>query len=441
MADVRTGASGEWFVSVELHTVTRAAPPGWSVGRPVPSPSADLLRRAQGRGLLVAVVASDRSFYGSEFVDLVDTWLECDSRDDRSILRAIAGLSGPVRAVTSLVDTFVGPAARVAAALGLVGTDPQAPALVRDKAAARRALAVSGVADVRWGVGDAHDPAIESPIGYPCVAKPVDGAASWDVELVADREQTLSLARRHAARSYPRGVTPQHRLLFEEYVPGPLFSAEGIVGPGGRPYILGWSSRVMGRPPSFAELALTFSTDEPTRGANHFVVEVLAALGYDFGPFHLEVILGPEGLRLVELNPRFVGSGAHVCLELVLGVSPLELLLTQLLDEPLPTTVPSGAATQMYVVAAAEGLVSRTAAPYGLAGLPGIAAAASFASVGDRVVAATSSSDYLGWVISVGSDPDDAVARAGAGVNVLTPVVVGLEEAPHVSVGAEAGHA
>lgn len=415
-------AEQRWFVSVELHVMTAPGPRGWVTGRPVHGPSEEMLQLVRERGIRTAVLASDRAFYGTELDHLVDLWVNCDTRDHVDITAQAAALPGRVVALTSLVDSFVGLAARAAFELGVSGPTPGSPALRRDKSVARQSLASAGVPDVAWAVCDAHESNIDSPIGYPCIAKPVDGASSWDVELVHDSAQTRALAGRHAARTYPRGVHAQHKLLFEEYVEGPLFSAEGVVGRDGKPQILGWSSRIMTDPPHFAELAITFSTEQPCPDANAFAGRVLEALGYDFGPFHLEFILGRDGLRLVELNARLVGSGAHFCLEQVLGTSAMELVVRHLLDEPWPLLRSDGAATQMYVVPEHDGVI--TAAPEIGPGwaLAGLLAATMFVGPGDRVEAgARSSSDYIGWVISRGQDETESITRAKQAVAAVTP--------------------
>ncbi len=413
-----------WFVSLELHVMSAPGRHGWLTGNQVCGPSEEMLRRVRDRGILTAVLVADRAFYGTELDGLVDRWEVCDTRDATVIQARVAALPGQVVALTSLVDSFVGLAAHAAAEIGIGGPTPASPALTRDKSVGRQALDQAGVPDVLWAVCDANDPDIDSPIGYPCVAKPVDGASSWDVELVWDTTQTRELARRHSVRAYPRGVRPQHRLLFEEYVEGPLFSAEGIVDREGNPQILGWSSRIMSDPPHFAELAITFSATPPCAGADAFVRQVLEALGYNSGPFHLELILGEHGLRVVELNPRLIGSGAHYCLERVLGVSAMELVVRNLLNEPWPLFHADGTATQMYIVSDLGGVIDSAPRSNSVTSVPGLVAASMFVGVGDSVQAgARSSSDYIGWVITEGRDEGESVARARAAVAAMTPSI------------------
>jgi biotin carboxylase len=422
----------QWFVSVELHTSSSA---GSIHGEPIMGPSAEMLHRARSRGLTTAVLVADRSFYGTDLDGLVDRWVVCDTRRPADIRSSAEALPGRLVALTSLVDTFVGPTSVAARELGLPGPTPGTAALARDKSLARAAVAASGIQDIEWSVMNADDPDLDSPLGYPVIVKPVDGAASWDVELVKDQMQARALAARHLARKYPRGVEPQRRLLFEEFVPGPLYSAEGMVDASGAVRVLGWSSRIITDPPYFAELAVTFAREEPFSGADQYAVTLLRALGYDFGPFHLEVILGPQGPRLVELNPRLIGSGAHKCVEEVVGRSAVDLVVDQLLGERWDhdfTPRAGRSATQMYFVPAESGTVSVLPDGSLMMDWNGVVAAASQVKVGDTLSPAVcSSSDYLGWVITRGRDRADSEAVARTVLRAWQQAVSG--ELTHVS--------
>ena len=266
-----------------------------------------MLQAARRRGLRTAVLAADRVLYGHVYDDLVDAWLVTDTSDARAASTAITALDGEVAAVTSSVDSFVRVAARVARRRGLRGPDPEGAGIGRDKARARQALADADIPDIRWATLPARLEDIASPIGYPCVVKPVDGVASWDVALVTSDQEVQSLARRHLRREYGRNVRPRRRLLFEEFFDGPLYSAEGFTGPDGV-RILGYSDRVMSPPPHFIELAVRFASTPPFPDARAFVESCLKALGYDFGAFHLEFILTPAGPGWSSLTP---GSSAQ----------------------------------------------------------------------------------------------------------------------------------
>ncbi|NEE42773.1 ATP-grasp domain-containing protein, partial [Streptomyces sp. SID7982] len=313
--------SKTWIVSIEMHTLPGGGRGALYAGIPVQAPCRTQLEAARRLGHLTAVVVSDRESYGTQYDDVVDAWLITHTQDPATIVHVLKSLHGEIAAVYSSVDSFVRIAAEVAAKLQLRGPATLGPGIARDKATARAALAEAGVPDIRWGVKSAFDEDLDSPIGYPCVVKPVDGASSWDVALVRDEKAVRELAARHLSRAYGRRVRPQRRLLFEEVLEGPLLSAEGFVDERGV-HVIGYSDRVMSAPPHFVELAVRFSTERPFPEADTYVATTLSALDYDFGAFHLEFILTTDGPRLVELNPRMVGAGVQHAMSHIMGAPP-----------------------------------------------------------------------------------------------------------------------
>lgn len=416
--------STRWFVAIELHVFLGAAGRAHVRGESFLPPGPAALAAAKRRGLRTAVAAHDRAYYGEAHDHLVDAWVETDTRDALTVARAVHELPGEVAAVHSFVDTFVGTAAAVNRLLGLPGADPLAPGLARNKAVARRSLTEAGVESVRFGTARVEDDPLTSPIGYPCIAKPVDGAASWDVRLVENDADVHRLAEEHAARVYGRGVRPRGELVFEEYLSGPLWSVEGWVSDG-EVEIFGWTNREQAEPPDFAELSFGFAADEPTVGADGWARATLAALGYDLGPFHLEAILTPQGLRLLELNPRLVGCGAHPCISLVCGVDVVDHVVGRILGERSPLPRRQGAATARLVTTAVSGQVVAVEGLDDLAGSAGFVGGLVGVDAGDTVESGLrSNAAHLGYVLTVGRDRSEADHRATEAAARVTIVVV-----------------
>ncbi|MFZ5870319.1 MAG: ATP-grasp domain-containing protein [Actinomycetota bacterium] len=364
-----------------------------------------------------------RDYYAADLNELVDEWLPCDTRDPVAVGRAVAELPGQVAAVHSFVDTFVGTAAAVNRLLGLRGADPLAPGLARNKAVARAALERVGLDPVRYGTLAVDADELRSPIGYPCIAKPVDGAASWDVRLVDDDAEVVALARAHASRDYGRGVRQRGELIFEEYLHGPLWSVEGWVADG-IVDVFGWTDRVQASPPDFAELSFGFAGDPPCPDASSWAERTLAALGYDFGPFHLEVILTQDGLRLLELNPRLVGCGAHSCLSLASGVDVVDHVVGRLLGDEVPPVRATCAATAHMIVSGRSGVLKEVRGTETMITHPGFVGALLTVSPGDALDNTLSSNAaHLGYVIAEGKDRPQANQRAREAAETLELVV------------------
>jgi biotin carboxylase len=423
----------QWFVVVEVLLRPGAARPEFGVGERLDAPGVALLEAARSRGLATAVLAADRACYGEELDWLVDRWIECDTGDAAAIVAAARALEGRVAAVTSSVDGLAGAAAAAARTLGLRGATPGAPVLADDRRTLHRALAAAGLAGVAWGEVPATTARPGSPLGYPCVVQPVDGAAGWDVALVSDDRELQQLAARHLARnSYGRGPRPAYRLVAEEYVPGPRHGADGFVGDGG-PLVLAWSEGVTTPPPHVADLVRTWTTRPPTPEAAGWVRSWLAAAGPDFGPFHLEFVLGPAGPRLVVLTPTLARDGAHTCVDLVSGVDTADLVVARLLGEPdvaRRRPAAAGASTLMRLDSQVAGRVRSVSGVRGVAGIPGLVVAEVFADVGSRSDPADCGRHRLGHVLTVGQTPEQSQRRAAAALDGIQVAIDELELLP-----------
>ncbi|MEU7058200.1 ATP-grasp domain-containing protein [Streptomyces sp. NPDC046197] len=409
-----------WVVFVELHTLPGGGRGQLCAGAVVVAPCRAQLEAAKRLGFRTAVAISDRASYGSQFDDVVDAWLLTNTTDAVGVTRILNVLHGEIVAVFSSVDSFVRIAAAVAAKLGVAGPQPLGAGIARDKAVARAALASARVPDIRWGVKSAHDDDLDSPIGYPCIVKPVDGASSWDVVLAQDVHAVRDVAARHLQRVYGRRVRPQHKLLFEEVLVGPLLSAEGFID-SREVRIIGYSDRVLSVPPRFVELAVRFAADLPFDGADLYVAETLAALEYDFGAFHLEFILTSDGPRLVELNPRFVGAGVQQAIKELTGVPPAELLMAKLTGSPVPQFACEGAVTELYLTAPSSGRLRGVRGLDEAVAIKGCRAAGLYVALGDEVSSKVeSNSQYIGYVNAVGDNREESYATASEAASCIS---------------------
>ena len=97
--------------------------------------------------------------------------------DADAVVRAVRGLDTPADAVLTLSEPHLPAVTTAATRLGLPADDPETVALVRDKHRVRERLAEAGVPQPAFrharSIGEALAAAEE--IGYPVVAKPVDG--------------------------------------------------------------------------------------------------------------------------------------------------------------------------------------------------------------------------------------------------------------------------
>ncbi|SEL55389.1 Biotin carboxylase [Blastococcus sp. DSM 46786] len=413
-----------WFVSVEVQVRATAARPELAAGERLDAAGVAVLERARSRGLRTAVLTRDREGYGEDLDWAVDRWVDCDTADALAIIGAVHPLGGTVAAVTSTVARFSGPAAVAARTLGLRGPTPGSPTLAGNRGALRRALAAAGLADVRWAEVAADAPDLTSPVGYPCVVRPVAGGGGGDAALVSDDRELREVAARHLARSDRRWEgLPRLRLVVEEHVPGPRFGADGFSGDGDH-VVLAWSEIVTTPPPQHDHLVSTATTRPPVPHAVGWVRCWLAAVGHDTGPFHLEFVLGPAGPRLADVATGLAGDGAHTCVDQVSGIDTADLVVARLLGEPPAGPARAGVAgacTQMNLTAHAIGRVRAVAGVRDTGAIPGLVVAEVLTDVGRT----TGPAERLAQVMTVGETPEQSRRRAAA---VLDAIHVGVDD-------------
>jgi carbamoylphosphate synthase large subunit len=257
-------------------------------------------------------------------VDVVETF------DMAKILRVVEGRTDYV-AVLTFDEMRVVQAALVGQYLGVPHNPmPAAMVRVRYKDQLRQALA-----DTRWAVRHEAVPltAATSPIGYPCVVKPVDEAGSVGVTLchnVADFERALDLLRALTAGPNRRGYHPLPVALVEEVLPGEEFSAEMVWSATRNDWeLIGFTTKDLSDR-SAAEVGHCFP--------HHFAPELeerigaelrgcLKHLGLRDTLVHAEFRLSGEQFSLIEVNPRPAGNRIDDLVNYATGVSLVELHL------------------------------------------------------------------------------------------------------------------
>ncbi|MGY2004515.1 hypothetical protein [Blastococcus sp. SYSU DS1024] len=404
-----------WFVSVEIQVRPSAARPEFAAGERLDAAGVALLERARFRGLRTAVLTADRCSYGEELDWLVDRWVDCDTGDARAVAAAVRSLPGEVAVLTGSAPGAVRPAAVAARALGLRGPHPRSPVVTGDAVALRTALAAAGVADGRWAEVRAGDPELTSPVGYPCTVEPVDGAGARLGPVHDDGELRVLAAR----ACCPRGGRSAPRLVIGEHVAGDRYAADGHVDRG-VPTVHAWSEVLTTPPPHSAGLLLTATARPPSAEAVAFVGAVLAAAGYDLGPFHLEFVLGPSGPRLAGLVPRLADAGSHACVDQVSGIDGADLAVARLLGRQGPARQRAAAAsTQLFLGSHAAGRVRAVSGLPDVGCIPGLVVAEVFADVGGTAEPATCGRAHLGHVVTVGDTPEQSRRRAAAALDAI----------------------
>ncbi|MFJ6797294.1 ATP-grasp domain-containing protein [Streptomyces sp. NPDC091268] len=301
------------------------------VVEPASSGGATLIGVAAEMGLRVVVATADAG--DRRLSDAVraaaDSVLTVETNDQAALEAAVLALhrAEPFEAVLPGSDIYVTATARVAAALDLPGLPVATVDRVRDKSVMRAAVAQAGLRTPRFAQAttDAELSAAADQVGFPCVLKPVACSGSIHVSRADDLDQLSAAFQRLVTDPEPdMGKLHEHRVLVEEYVQGPEFSADGYVLESGEVTVVALSRTLLGPEPDFVELGhLTpaLVDDTTLKSVEAYVGDVVRAVGITSGPFHCELRLAADGPVLIEIGARLPGDRIVELLRLVTGVS------------------------------------------------------------------------------------------------------------------------
>ncbi|MFF6995115.1 ATP-grasp domain-containing protein [Streptomyces sp. NPDC008313] len=241
----------------------------------------------------------------------------------------------PVDGFVATVDALVVPVAWIAEEIGVPFTDARAAEAAKQKNRCREILAAAGIDSTRHAVVTDFEEAaaFAASTGYPVVVKPARGSGSEGVHVVADEDRLREVLGQVAADgSHQAGV------LVEEYLSGRFVSAElGLAR--GRFLRLAVSERSTWHRHEALETGTTIPAG--ISAADHdrvmeFAEAVVGAVGLGLGVFHVEIMLGDDGTpRLIELNPRLMGSCLPNLFRLAGGADIFDLLVRIHLNEEI----------------------------------------------------------------------------------------------------------
>lgn len=326
----------------------------------------------------------------------------------RTVRSAIA--PGTVRGMLSAYDGTLISAARAARSLGLPCPSVAGLERARDKHATRVWSERAGLRTPPFALMSGAEQAGEvvRKVGLPAIIKPLNGTASHCVRKV---ESTVELAQMYlelAARvgaTFPRhyqrqfvtfGVDgrfdPRRTFLVERFVPGAEYSADIIVRQGQVECVV-LLEKFLVDPVNFYEYGFAWPPAAPAareRAIRGLIEATVHTLGVDNAIAHVEVIDGPDGPVIVEVNAGRLGG-------LLIGPMAWHATGINLAEEQLSLALGEGPAARERRgdVAPIAGLTvflphaGRVDAVHGadqVAGLPGVSEVMPMCAVGDEVL-------------------------------------------------------
>ncbi|WP_417764769.1 ATP-grasp domain-containing protein [Shewanella chilikensis] len=308
--------------------------------------------------------------------------------------------------------------ATLTTALDLPGLSLESAHLVADKLAMKQRLHESGIPIPKFEpVASCKEVmAAAEYVGLPLVIKPVDSRGARGV-LLLDHPEQFEWAFHTAQKESPTG-----RVMVEEYLPGPQISTETLIDDG-RCHTLGFSDRnyewLEKTRPYIIENggdAPTSLTDAQQRDVVDTVERAALALGIHRGVAKGDMVLTPEGAKVIEIAGRLSGGYFSTTqIPLFTGVPFIEMAIRLALGEHLP---PEAVVPRQQQAVAIRYLDLPAGTLTSLDGIdnansaPGVHMLKLFVEAGDTLTAVENHTQRAGFVITTGADKLQAIERA-----------------------------
>jgi biotin carboxylase len=366
-----------------------------------------LLEAAAARGLYTIAVDRDPSAPGFRHA----TRRAIVSTEDELNVERLADAERVDGLVSPGSDWPVAVAARVAAKLALPHPlTPQAAQLATSKLRQRERLAETGVPQPAYAICRDLDEARAAvrDLGLPCVVKAPDRQGQRGLSLVA-ADAELAPAVESAVAASRAGIC-----LVEELVEGPEVTVNAFVGSSFVPLTV--TDRVVAEPPAFGVALAHVWPSEHAGAAADVAQAAAAALGIEDGPVYVQLRVGPDGPKVVELAAR-VGGGhdAELC-RAALGVDLNALTIAAALGEDVGPVEPEpqvGGACIRFLVGP-PGLLGSVEGVEEAAALPGVEWVRVYRDAGYVLVPLRRGADRAGAVLATGATREQAMERADA---------------------------
>ena len=359
-----------------------------------------LHRAAREQGLYVIACDRDPTAVGFEFADR----RAVVSVEDEAAISQLARAEQVDGIIAPGIDWPVSIAARIAGHAGLPHpVAPETAALTVLKHRQRKRLAEHDVPQPRWQVATVA----EDGLPLPAVVKPVDRQGQKGLTVVEDKAE-LADAIAAAVEASRNGLA-----MVEELVPGPEVTVNAF-SIGGEFHPLTVTDRLTASGEAFGvALAHAWPSTHPVEEAVETARLAADALGVTDGPTYTQIVLGPEGPRVMELAARLGGGhDAELC-RVALGIDLNGLALAAALGEPLdlPEPEPIGGAVVRFLVPP-EGVLQDVGGLEEALAVDGVADARVYRQPGWQFGPLRRGNDRAGYVLARGDSRDDALARA-----------------------------
>ena len=271
----------------------------------------------------------------------------------------------PISAVLGVEDASLEIAASVAQVLSLKSNKPQAIQDARLKHQCRKILATAGLLSPTYRVLEPEEMINSEWVGeceFPCVVKPVSLSGSRGV-IRADHVNELSAAIVRVQRMLERESPYLDRnILIEKFIEGHEYAVEGVLCSGDFQCLAVFDKPDPLDGPYFEE-TIYLTPPDIQNDIKTDIVKTIAiacrAIGLTHGPIHAECRVNSKGVWVLEVAPRTIGGQCGQLLELALGLSLEEVIMSNALGHSVCVENNGQAAGVMMIPVPGPGVLRR----------------------------------------------------------------------------------
>lgn len=365
------------------------------------------IEKVKSGGYRVLVVDKDKYAPGFR---VADGYAAIDITDKENLLQYARKNS--IDAVLPINDFGIRSAAFIAEHLNLNGLNIKNAEYALDKGLMRDQWANCGLPMPKYKVIANYEEALfeAERLGYPLVMKPTDcGGGGRGISVIRDKSEL------RWSFKFCLPFVNNSRLIIEEFVEGTEVTVEALVYQG-KVTILAISDKFKPELRTRVATSLNYPaalSSEIKKSICEISEKAILVLGINNGAAHLELIVGKEGPKLIEIGAR--GGGGHIfstIVEAVCGVvMPLEAARILAKDKPaLKIRWQKGAVYRFFtpkpgIIKAIEGLEEAKK-------LKGVLDIGIFKNVGDTVNSLENSLERTGFVVTSGKTREEAILNA-----------------------------
>lgn len=347
-------------------------------------------------------------------LDLAHTIIEVkNSNDFEEVKQILQEKIGVIDALLTFAEIRTHVAAQLCKELNLRGANVEAIEIAQDKYRFRQVLLERGADSVKCQKIATIDmlPSLTGHVAFPCFLKPVQGHSSIGAVVCHSEAEidNVVASLRNIAEDWISSD-----FVVEDYLCGELVSVEMLTTGAGKHQVVGVADRDVVK--GSIEIGASFPLKNQHRDAVvHKACAALDAIGYDFGPSHIEIILTDSGPHLVEVNTRVGGSGHSVMLDLSTSRSIvgdcIELCLGNLPEVAQLYEEKQGAAWKCFV-SEASGTLIHMPSLNAIKDNPGVEEVWMHCELGDVINGLSSNYSWIVQVMCSGKDQQQAKHNA-----------------------------